>query len=88
MIKFIDSILSKFKGCLSRTATYRWFVIVVVGFLMRTEFLGVTSFMRCFSLTPKAYDSLIKFFRSDAYSSDTLRQKWYGIVKKKHLFTN
>lgn len=83
MIKFIDSILSKFKGCFSRTATYRWFVIVVAGFLMRTEFLGVTSFMRCFSLAPKAYDSLIKFFRSDAYSSNALRLKWYSIVKEK-----
>ncbi len=83
MIKFIDSILSKFKGCFSRTASYRWFVIVVAGFFMRTEFLGVTSFMRCFSLAPKAYDSLIKFFRSDAYSSDSLRKKWYGTVKEK-----
>ncbi|MDE7246899.1 MAG: transposase [Lachnospiraceae bacterium] len=82
MIKFIDSILSNFKGCFSRTSTYRWFVIVVVGFFMRTEFLGVTSFIRCFSLAPKAYDSLIKFFRSDAYFSHTLRKKWYGIIKK------
>lgn len=82
MIKFIDSILSKFKDCFSRAAAYRWFVIVVAGFFMRTEFLGVTSFIRCFSFAPKAYDSLIKFFRSDAYSSDTLRKKWYGIIKE------
>ena len=39
--------------------------------------------MRCFSLAPKAYDSLIKFFRSDAYSSDTLRKKWYGIINER-----
>ena len=64
MIKLIDSILSKFKGCFSRGTAYRWFVIVMVGFLIRTEFLGVTSFMHCFSFTPKAYDSLIKFLHT------------------------
>ena len=86
MIKFIDSVLSKFKGCFLQDAIYRWFVIVVVGFFMRTEFLGVTLFIRCFSFVPKAYDLFIKFFRSDAYSSAALRKKWYGIIKERALY--
>lgn len=80
MIKFIDGILEKFRGCFSRTAAFHWFVIVILGFLTRTDFLGVTSFMRCFSFAPKAYDSMIKFFRSKAYDSQSVRNKWYSII--------
>ena len=82
MIKFIDSVLRKFRNCFSRSAAYHWFVVVIIGLLTRTEFLGVTSFMRCFSFAPKAYDSLIKFFRSDAYTVQSIRTEWYAAVKE------
>jgi len=80
MVKFIDSVLTKFRDCFSRSATYYWFVIVVIGLLTRTDSLGITSFVHCFSFSSKVYDSLIKFFRSDAYSTDDIRKRWYSIV--------
>ena len=47
MLKFIEEKLSAFKTCFTRTATYRWFVVVIVGLMTRTDFLGVTSLIRC-----------------------------------------
>lgn len=75
MVKFIDSVLTKFRDCFSRSATYHWFVIVVIGLLTRTDSLGITSFVRCFSFSSKVYNSLIKFFRSDAYSTVDIRKR-------------
>ena len=46
MLKFIEEKLSAFKTCFTRTATYRWFVVVIVGLMTRTDFLGVTSLIR------------------------------------------
>jgi len=49
MLKFIEERLSAFKTCFFRTAAYRWFVVIVIGLMTRTGFLGVTSIIRCLS---------------------------------------
>ena len=69
MLKFIEEKLSAFKTCFTRTATYRWFVVVIVGLMTRTDFLGVTSLIRCLGIHPGRYESLLYFFRSDAFST-------------------
>ena len=87
MLKFIEERLSVFKTCFSRTAAYRWFVVIVIGLMTRTDFLGVTSIIRCLSLHPGRYESLIHFFRSDAYSTDKLKETWYRLVRQdNHLY--
>ncbi|MNJ61555.1 hypothetical protein D3C77_573490 [compost metagenome] len=42
-LKNIDELLSAFRSCFSRTATYKWFVVVIVGLMLRTDHLGVPS---------------------------------------------
>lgn len=80
MLKFIEERLSAFKTCFSRTAAYHWFVVVVIGLMTRTDFLGVTSIIRCLFINPDRYESLIHFFRSDAFSANQLKQVWHRIV--------
>ena len=46
MLKFVEKKLFNFKSCLSRTTAYRWFVVIVIGLMTRTDFLGVTSIIR------------------------------------------
>jgi len=82
MLKFIEERLSAFKSCFSRTAAYRWFVVVVIGLMTRTDFLGVTSIIRCLFLRPDRYESLIHFFRSDSCSVNQLKEAWYRLVLK------
>lgn len=82
MIDFLESKLSEFKNCFSRTASYNWFVIVILGLLTRTDKLGVTSFIRSLGLKEKCYECLIHFFRSSAYCIQDLKKVWVSIVGK------
>ena len=84
MLKFIEEKLSAFKTCFTRTATYRWFVVVIVGLMTRTDFLGVTSLIRCLGIHPGRYESLLHFFRSDAFSTKTLKNTWFQAVLHDH----
>ena len=87
MLKFIEEKLSAFKTCFTRTATYRWFVVVIVGLMTRTDFLGVTSLIRCLGIHPGRYESLLYFFRSDAFSTKTLKNTWFQAVLHDHRLT-
>ena len=79
MMKYLDNILMDFRGCFSRRATFQWFVVIVAGLLVRTDHLGVTSIIRGLLLAPD-YISLIGFFRSTAWSLETLSAKWCALV--------
>ncbi|WLR42541.1 hypothetical protein LC087_17925 [Bacillus carboniphilus] len=54
MWKRIDKELSEFKTCFTRQATYEWFVIIVIGLILRSDQLGLTSIIRELSLAPKS----------------------------------
>ena len=69
MLKFIDSVLHSFRPCFAREATFQWFVVIIVGLLLRSEHLGTTSFIRDLALNPACYETLNHFFRSSDYSA-------------------
>ena len=52
----------------SRRATYCWFVVVFVGFILRTDNFGVSSIVRVLTLAPENYTCLLHFFHSNAWS--------------------
>ena len=81
MIKFIDSIMIGFRECFNREATFKWFVTVVIGMMLRSDNLGVTSIIRSLSLKP-IYEPLIRFFRSDAWNIRDASIKWASVVSK------
>ncbi|WP_430734245.1 transposase [Fodinisporobacter ferrooxydans] len=82
MLKYIDSILHHFRPCFSREAAYHWFVVSIIGLMLRSDHLGVTSVIRDLSLRAQCYESLIHFFRSSAWSLESLRMTWLQIVKR------
>jgi hypothetical protein len=82
MLKFIDEVLSAFRPCFSRKAAYEWFVVIVVGLMIRADHLGLTAIIRSLSLHPRHYESMIHFFRSDAWSLDSLRLAWFKVVRR------
>jgi len=73
--------LSAFRTCFSRSATYEWFVVIIVGLMLRTDHLGATSIMRDLSLHPRCYETLIHFFRSSGWSLESLRLTWLQVVR-------
>ncbi|MGW8958588.1 transposase [Paenibacillus sp. NPDC055715] len=82
MLKYLNELLLPFRSCFSRTATFEWFVVIVIGFMLRSDHLGVTSVIRDLSLNGRCYETLIHFFRSSAWSSPSLRQVWLQVIRR------
>ena len=82
MMNFLQEILFGFKNCFSRVATFNWFVIVMTGFIMRTDHFGVTSIIRGLMINPKCYEKILHFFHSEAWSIDKVLHEWWNIILK------
>ena len=80
MFDFIDKILSSFESCFSRKAAFRWFVILTIGLMLRSDKLGITSVIRDLALKPDCYLSMLHFFRASSWSLDRIRQCWFQTV--------
>ncbi len=52
----------------------------IVGLMLRSDHLGTTSIIRDLSLNPACYEALNHFFRSSAWSLESLWQTWLHIV--------
>jgi len=78
---FLNEILVCFRPCFKRNATFGWFIVVVIGLMVRTDFLGASSVIRGLFLTAD-YMGLIGFFRSKAWTLETLIEKWCSLVKQ------
>ena len=81
MLTFVGNILENFRKCFSREASFKWFVILVFGLIVRSDHLGVTAVIRELSLDPGWYIPFLNFFRSSAFTLTGLRKEWYRVVK-------
>jgi hypothetical protein len=50
--------------------------------MLRSDHLGITSVIRDLSLPAHHYESLIHFFRSSAWSLESLRSRWLQVVRR------
>ncbi|WP_340019619.1 transposase [Paenibacillus sp. FSL H3-0457] len=82
MLKYMNQLLLPFRSCFSHKATFDWFVVIIVGFMLRSDALGVTSVIRDLNLNSRCYETLIHFFRSSGWSTSMLRQKWLQVVRR------
>ena len=83
MFQQIEQYLTQFRSCFSRKAAFGWFVIVIVGFMLRSDQLGVTSVIRDLSLSPDCYELLIHFFHSEAWDPEVIRKAWWKLLAEK-----
>lgn len=80
MIKEISLILLQFRDCFSRGAAFNWFVIVIMGFIVRVDHHGVTSLIRWLGLKPSLYTALLSFFRTSSWHLKSIQNRWLQIV--------
>jgi hypothetical protein len=78
--------IQSLRPAFSRGVTFMWFATVVVGMMVRSDLLGVTSTIRALNLRPKLYDPLRKHFHSSAIKLDQLAALWTRTVQR--LFSN
>jgi hypothetical protein len=67
MSEFIDELLSCLKICFSRNATYPCFVVVIIGFMLHADTLGVTAIMRDLVICPTFYETILGFFGASSW---------------------
>ncbi|MBE0525250.1 MAG: hypothetical protein IBX40_13110 [Methanosarcinales archaeon] len=80
MLILLDKFLLGFRCCFSRNAAFCWFVIIIMGFIVRFDHQGVTSFIRWLFLEPQYYDLLLRFFRANSWTLDCLLSHWAMMV--------
>ena len=85
--KFINDILMSFTFSFSRDQTFWWFIPTIIGLMLRTDTLGVTSVVRFLDLNPSDYWNLIHFFHSKAWAVEKLIQIWTKIVDSLGMLT-
>ena len=85
MWKFIDETLKSFRGCFSYKAAFKWFVIIVIGLMIRNDHLGVTSIIRELGINPIHYESMLHFFHANSWEIDNIIRCWVQIVAKSGL---
>ncbi|OLN29386.1 transposase [Desulfosporosinus metallidurans] len=82
MLKLIDTILQRFQCCFKRKETFSWFVVIIVGMLVRTNLRGVSSIVGCLHLDSCHYESMIYFFRSPAFNLGDIKRQWVNVVQQ------
>lgn len=80
-IEWFRCVLELRRAC-SRRSTFVWMCLVLVGFSIRTDLLGVTSFVRACFLRPVKYRRLLHFFHSPALKLQNLTELWTMLVLK------
>jgi len=55
MLKELERFLTFMRPAFSRRATFGWFVLVFVGFILRSDTYGVSSIIRALCLAPEYY---------------------------------
>lgn len=83
MLIFFQSQMDFFLGSFSTAHSYQVFVVLVVGFFVKSKVDGdgVTSFVRALDLRPSKYDTLIRAHRSHAFNLGSIREQWWKCVE-------
>ena len=82
MFTFIEKILLCFRPCFSRNAAFGWAVTIIVGLMVRSDMLGVTSVIRDLSLDPALYNSMMHLFRADSWEWEDIFTTWVRTVSR------
>ena len=72
----MDTIIFQFRCCFSYWPTFCWFVIIILGFTIRFDHYGVSSFVRWLFLDPKCYDPMLRFFRTGSWCLSQIISQW------------
>jgi hypothetical protein len=72
---WLDAVMP-LRSAFSRERTFLWFITILIAFSVRSDLVGVTSFIRALSLFPLAYPLLLNNFHSSAVKLSQLRSLW------------
>lgn len=79
-------IVWELRPAFSRTITFFWAVLALMGLSTRQDLFGVTSFVRAIGISPEYYQSFLDFFSSKAIKLEKLTTMWVTLALK--IFKN
>ncbi len=71
-----------FRKCFNREKAFHWFEVIVIGLMVGSDHLGVTSVIRELAIRPELYETMLHFFRATSWNMAQVCQTWYEIVKE------
>lgn len=74
------TLVNQLSPACNRKQTFFWLVTVLIGFTIKSDFLGVTSLARGVGLLPCYYTCLLHFFNSSALDAEKLRHLWVNLI--------
>ena len=80
-IAWFDAVLALRDAC-ARKRTFLWMTLVLVGFSIRDDLLGVSSFIRACLLKGTNYRRLLYLFHSPALNLHKLTALWIRLVMR------
>jgi hypothetical protein len=80
MLSYICMILNSFQQVFSHNSTWVIFCAIIFSFFGCYELTGVTSFCRFLGIGESGYNSLVHFFRSNAWTLDALVSHWTALL--------
>lgn len=88
MIQHIARIILQFKECFKREKTWEWFLILILGFMLRFGNVnrGITQVISTLRLKPAHYHTMLNYFRSTAYNVPALYSKWIEVAQQETEF--
>lgn len=75
---------SPLRDACARRRTFLWMLVVLAGFCVRDDLLGVTSLVRALGLQAVCYDRILDFFHSPALNVEKLTRVWAALVLRLH----
>jgi len=81
MFQYLDTMFDAFRPYFARRASFHWFVLMIVGLYLCSDYDGLTSIIRWLSLRPSCYECLTHFFYATSWSLDTLMPAWITWVQ-------
>ncbi|HME68652.1 MAG TPA: hypothetical protein VKM54_02155 [Myxococcota bacterium] len=77
-----NALVQTLEPACARKATFQWMRIVLMGFCVRADLAGVTSWVRALALQPKQYLRLLHLFHSEALRLAPLTTLWIRFCQR------
>lgn len=73
-------LVNALRPCCSRSQTFFWLILILIGLSIKSDFLGVTSVARGAQLLPNYYTCMLNFFSSNAVNVNQLLSLWIELI--------
>jgi len=85
MWKWLNVTLQGFNHCFRDKRSFNWFVIIVIGLMIRSDNVGLTSIVRELNLIPSSYIAILHFFKAESWSVTRLQYAWQRYISNHPL---